>query len=108
MDNLNPSWASFTISSRNLCANDEHRPLLFEVVDWEASGSHQPIGHFTSTLFALQSREVTAGRLLHPKGKKKDVGTLVFDAIDVCKNHTCAFGPTTCPLSRIAQEDVLT
>jgi hypothetical protein len=88
MDNLNPNWASMTITTRKLCGNDPYRPLRFDVVDWEASGSHQPIGYFESTLSALQSREVVSGKLLHPKGKKKDVGTLVFDGVAVVKNHT--------------------
>eukprot|EP01043_Picozoa_sp_COSAG02_P028867 COSAG02_NODE_1771_length_10971_cov_19.931012_2_plen_615_part_00 len=87
-NDLNPMWPEFTVSSRHLTANDKDRPILFEVWDWEASGSHQLIGYFTTTLLELESQEVRQGALQHPKGKKKDVGTLLFESVRVERRHS--------------------
>lgn len=106
MDNLNPTWAEFTVSSRKICGNDPQRPVLFEVLDWESSGSHQPIGHFQAPLIALETGEVKHARLLHPKGKKKDVGTLIFNSVTVEKQHTfCDFLAGGCEIGLMTTID---
>ena len=105
-NNLNPSWPEFTLSSRVLTANDKQRPILFEVWDWEASGSHQMIGYFTTTLSELETREVQQGPLQHPKGKKKDVGTLLFESVRLERSHTfCDFLMGGCEVSLMAAID---
>ena len=106
MDNLNPSWLEFTVSSRHLTANDKQRPILFEVWDWESSGAHQMIGHFTTNLLQLETQEVRQGALLHPKGKKKDVGTLLFETVRVERSHSfCDFLMGGCEVSLMAAVD---
>eukprot|EP01051_Picozoa_sp_SAG22_P021063 SAG22_NODE_4501_length_1249_cov_3.079130_1_plen_252_part_01 len=42
--NCNPSWRPFAVSTKKLCNNEGGRPILVEVLDWEASGDHRPIG----------------------------------------------------------------
>ena len=51
--NVNPWWKPFAIPAKKLCANEVARPVLLEVLDWERSGAHRPIGYYTSTVGAL-------------------------------------------------------
>eukprot|EP01047_Picozoa_sp_COSAG01_P050518 COSAG01_NODE_5116_length_4457_cov_5.704161_4_plen_530_part_00 len=88
MSDVNPRWSPISISSRKLCSNDAHRPVLLEVMDWERSGAHRPLGYFTSTLHALASAASgTRLELKHPQGPaaagKKRVGMLVVDRCTV-------------------------
>ncbi|EFN57401.1 hypothetical protein CHLNCDRAFT_142828 [Chlorella variabilis] len=53
-NNLNPVWRPFQASMAQLCNGDAHRPLLFEVFDAEANGSHKFIGSWQGSLTALQ------------------------------------------------------
>lgn len=41
---LNPTWVPAKIPMTTLCNGDLQRPLRIEVVDWESSGKHQPMG----------------------------------------------------------------
>ena len=55
--------------------------------------------------FRLQS-EVREGALLHPKGKKKDVGALIFESVRVEKTHSfCDFLMGGCEVSLMAAID---
>ena len=75
-------------------------------MDWEANGSHQAIGHFTTSLAQLASGELKQAKLLHPKGKKKDVGTLIFDAVAVeALPSFCDFLVGGCELSLMVAID---
>ena len=106
MNNLDPSWPAFSCTSRHVNGNDKQRPILFEVWDYESSGSHQMIGHFTTTLLALEAGEVREGKLLHPQGKKKDVGTLVFESVAVEKSYSfCDYLMGGCEVSLMAAVD---
>lgn len=106
MNNLDPSWPAFSCTSRHVNGNDKQRPILFEVWDYESSGSHQMIGHFTTTLYALEAGEVREGKLLHPQGKKKDVGTLVFESVVVEKSYSfCDYLMGGCEVSLMAAVD---
>ncbi|KAL4428006.1 hypothetical protein ABPG75_002095 [Micractinium tetrahymenae] len=68
-NNLNPQWKPFQASMAQLCNCDAHRPLLIEVFDHNASGSHDLIGACQASLAALQDA-AAAGRglaLVNPK-----------------------------------------
>ena len=82
-NNVNPNWKPFSIPARKLCANDLARPLLLEVLDWERSGSHRPIGYYTTTVADLSAAGRQTVTLHHPQGKDKDVGTLEIIRCDV-------------------------
>ena len=82
-NNLNPRWAAFQLPARKLCNNEMSRPLLFEILDWELSGSHRPIGYYTTTLADLASGETRQVKLRHPTGSTKEVGSLVVDRCEI-------------------------
>jgi Ca2+-dependent lipid-binding protein len=65
--NVNPRWPEFRLGVRQLCNNEHSRPILFEVLDWESSGAHRPIGYHTTTLEKLASGEVKMAKLRHPQ-----------------------------------------
>jgi len=44
MNNLNPVWPALKVALGRLCAGDLSAPLLWECVDWDSNGSHDPIG----------------------------------------------------------------
>ena len=70
--NVNPRWKPFAIPAKKICANDLARPVLLEVLDWERSGAHRPIGYATTTVDALTSGGRATIQLRHPQGKGKD------------------------------------
>lgn len=82
-NNVNPNWRPFSIAARKMCANDLARPILLEVLDWERSGAHRPIGYHTTTVENLSSAGRHTIRLIHPQGKDKDVGCLEIVRCDV-------------------------
>ena len=82
-NNVNPNWRPFSIPARKMCANDLARPILLEVLDWERSGSHRPIGYYTTTVADLAGGGRHTVALHHPQGKEKDVGSLEIVRCDV-------------------------
>ncbi len=91
---LNPRWKSFDISLQRLCNGDLHRPIKFEVFDWNRSGKHEFIGSFTTTVNDLQN---TASNKRHSlinqdlrarKARYVNSGTLVIDGFTCVKQHT--------------------
>lgn len=80
MNNLNPSWKPYRIPFSLLCNGDFNRPLRIEVFDFDRDDSVDKIGHGDTTLAAMM-RPGWELKLLHPKGKNKDVGTVVGTAI---------------------------
>lgn len=42
--NLNPRWKPFKIETQTLCNNDEHRPLIISIWDWDRDGGDDFIG----------------------------------------------------------------
>jgi hypothetical protein len=81
--NLNPRWKPFTLTARKMCANDLARPILLEVLDWERSGAHRPIGYHTTTVAAMSAAGRQTLTLRHPQGNDKDVGALEILNCDV-------------------------
>jgi len=55
MKNLNPNWAPFEISARELCNSDHDRPLKIDIYDWDSDGTHDYIGSFTTSLSKLEA-----------------------------------------------------
>jgi len=55
MKNLNPTWAPFQISARDLCNSDHERPLKIDIYDWDSDGTHDYIGSFTTSLSKLET-----------------------------------------------------
>lgn len=55
-------------------------PYTSQVFDYDRDDSVEKIGHVDTTL-ALMSAPNWTGKLLHPKGKNKDVGTIMGTAI---------------------------
>jgi len=82
-NNVNPNWKPFSVPARKMCASDLARPILLEVLDWERSGAHRPIGYYTTTVSELSSAGRHTVTLRHPQGKEKDVGALEIVRCDV-------------------------
>jgi hypothetical protein len=71
---LNPTWKPFTLKVQTLCNGDLDRVIKVECYDWNQSGSHDLIGHFSTTV-----RELSRGPgvqneydVINPKKKAKD------------------------------------
>ena len=61
-NNLNPRWKPAEINLDLLCQLDLDKPIRFSLFDWEASGRHNPMGHFVTSV----------NRLLRSKAEKQD------------------------------------
>jgi len=91
MKTLNPTWAPFNVTVRDLCNNNYDRPLKVEVHDWNSSGSHDIIGSFVTSLAdlgtATEERKEYPVILDKKKGKKnyKNSGTVYLKTITVTK-----------------------
>ena len=91
MKTLNPTWAPFNITVRDLCNNNYDRPLKVDVYDWNSSGSHEIIGSFVTSLADLATAAVDRKEypviLDKKKGKKnyKNSGVVYMRSIDISK-----------------------
>jgi len=73
MKNLNPNWAPFSISARELCNSDHERPLKIDIYDWDSDGTHDYIGSFVTSLSKLESSaiEQTGIPVINDEKKRK-------------------------------------
>lgn len=91
MKTLNPTWAPFNITVRDLCNNNYDRPLKVDVYDWNSSGNHEIIGSFVTSLAdlatAAEERKEYPVILDKKKGKKnyKNSGTVYLKTVTVTK-----------------------
>jgi Ca2+-dependent lipid-binding protein len=73
---LDPVWRPFQLKNITLAVNDDAQ-FRINVIDWDANGSHDPIGHilisFKQFAEAIEKRQPF--KIIHYKGKAKDVGT---------------------------------
>eukprot|EP00736_Rhodelphis_marinus_P005477 Rmarinus@m.8941 len=76
-NNLDPTWKPFMLSQQQLCGGDPNSALHFQISDWDAHSASDPIGHYEVPISSLSGTNNPRFRLLHPKGKDKDVGYLV-------------------------------
>jgi len=67
--NLNPCWKSFEIESQTLCNNDEFRPIVILLYDWDKDGSDDFIGKIETTLNELSTKPQN---MIITKDKDKD------------------------------------
>jgi hypothetical protein len=74
-NNLNPSWPALRIPIQRLCNGDLQRPLRLDVNDWDDDDKFEEIGHLMVTAAELLTPG-WSGKLKHPRGKDKDVGTV--------------------------------
>lgn len=88
-NNLNPTWRPLRVSMASLCHCDEARPLLIEVYDHDASGSHDLIGRAEASLTQLQAA-ATQGQplpLVNPRKQGRpgytSSGALVVKSVTV-------------------------
>ena len=74
---LDPVWRPFQLKSSLLGANEDTQ-FRINVIDWDANSSHDPIGHILISFkqFAEAAEKRQPLKILHYKGKAKDVGTL--------------------------------
>eukprot|EP01096_Ripella_sp_DP13-Kostka_P000596 TRINITY_DN1064_c2_g1_i2.p1 TRINITY_DN1064_c2_g1~~TRINITY_DN1064_c2_g1_i2.p1 ORF type:complete len:956 (+),score=432.93 TRINITY_DN1064_c2_g1_i2:97-2964(+) len=95
---LDPAWRTFEISIQRLCNGDMNRPLRFDCIDWNPSGTEDFIGSTEITLNDLQQR-YQAGRnflslpLINPQlpARKKGYqrsGSLDFVQFSITQQHT--------------------
>eukprot|EP01084_Bolivina_argentea_P235650 396476_1 len=72
---LNPSWRAFQIESQTLCNNDEFRPIVILIYDWDSDGSDDYIGKIETTLDELRrcpsKMMITREKDKHKKKKKR-------------------------------------
>ncbi|KAJ3280419.1 hypothetical protein HK104_000671 [Borealophlyctis nickersoniae] len=76
MNTLDPVWQPATIPVATLCNGDYHRQMVFEIYDWDKSGSNDLIGTFRASLneltdAAAQSRSFA---VINPKKAEKKKG----------------------------------
>jgi Ca2+-dependent lipid-binding protein len=74
-NNLNPTWAPLRIPLQRLCNGDKNRPLQLMVNDFDKDDKCEEIGHLMVTTAELLTPG-WSGKLKHPRGKDKDVGTI--------------------------------
>ena len=92
--NLSPQWKQFDISLQQLCNGDIHRPLKFEVFDWNRSGKHEFIGEFKTSVHALDDNGLSKRHVLinaKLKAKKKSYvnsGAIIFDVYHTTKVYS--------------------
>jgi len=84
MKTLDPEWKILDIDLQKLSNNDPHRPLRFEVYDWDKHSEHDLIGVFeTSVHQILNERKefpIINARVREKKGKDyKDSGIFYFE-----------------------------
>eukprot|EP01084_Bolivina_argentea_P057865 105680_1 len=75
---LNPTWKSFQIESQTLCNNDEFRPIVILLYDWDKDGSDDYIGKIETSLNELTNKPqgmVIKRDKVKKKKKAKKLGT---------------------------------
>jgi hypothetical protein len=86
---LDPVWRPFQLKNILLGSNDDAM-FRINVIDWDANSSHDPIGHilisFKQFMEAVEKKQPL--KILHYKGKAKDVGTLDFNGTSFQKLPT--------------------
>ena len=92
MKTLNPNWAPFEISARELCNSDHERPLKIDIYDWNSDGTHDFIGSINTSLSKLETTaiEQTGIPVINEDKKRrkssyKNSGTLF---VEKCKIET--------------------
>ena len=78
-NNLSPTWKPLRVPLQRLCNGDLARPLKLEVLDYDKDDKFEEIGHLTVTAQELLTPG-WSGKLKHPRGKDKDVGTVNITA----------------------------
>ena len=78
-NNLSPTWKPLRVPLQRLCNGDMSRPLKLEVLDYDKDDKFEEIGHMTVTTQELLTPG-WSGKLKHPRGKDKDVGTVNITA----------------------------
>jgi hypothetical protein len=95
-NDLSPSWQPLRLPLQRLCNGDLQRPLRLEVLDYDEDDKFESIGWMMVTTQELL-QPGWQGKLKHPKGKDKDVGTVVVAAAQLvqepsfmeCVPHWC-------------------
>ena len=86
---LDPVWRPFQLKNILLGSNDDAM-FRINVIDWDANTSHDHIGHilisFKQFMEAVEKKQPL--KILHYKGKAKDVGTLDFNGTSFQKLPT--------------------
>ncbi|KAJ9464398.1 Protein BONZAI 3 [Diplonema papillatum] len=91
---INPSWKPIHTKTFRLCNNDFHRPLLFQLFDYNFVDSSKPrlIGQGRATLAALTSGAVKSVPLINERlaGNEGYVnsGDLVFDKAQLLTSYS--------------------
>ena len=88
---VKPTYRPMTVSTRELCNNNEERPIRFDVNDWNSSGKESLIGSFTTDLRTLKTAaieqrqfELINDKKRKSKGKKyKNSGVVYFTNVSV-------------------------
>ena len=85
-NNLDPVWRPFQLKNTLLGVNDDVQ-FRINVIDWDANSSHDPIGHVLISFkqFAEAAEKRQPIKILHYRGKAKDVGTLDFSGTTIQK-----------------------
>ena len=87
MNNLSPVWQPVRIPMQRLCNGDLQRPLRLDVNDYDSDDKFEPIGYLTVCAADLL-RPGWTGKLKHPKGKDKDVGSITVAAAQLLQEPT--------------------
>jgi Ca2+-dependent lipid-binding protein len=72
-NNLNPTWLPFSLTTQQLCGENEEQELKVSCFDYDSDGGHDLIGIFTTTW--KEMREATSREIqwecISPKKKSK-------------------------------------
>ena len=84
--NLNPKFPPFKIETQKLCNNDEYRPIIIEIWDWDSLTSDDYIGSVQKSLHELKNmpKKLQILKKKNNKNKKKgELNILLFKSENV-------------------------
>mmetsp|Transcript_26562 Transcript_26562/g.35472 ORF Transcript_26562/g.35472 Transcript_26562/m.35472 type:complete len:611 (+) Transcript_26562:146-1978(+) len=79
---LHPTW-SCRLPLQRVCNADLDRPILFEIFDWEKSGSHKDMGKVQTTVRRIL--DLPSFNIKHTKCNDSSAGTLKIQRAEIWK-----------------------
>lgn len=76
MNNLNPVWPVARIPLLNLCNGDINRPIIIEIWDYDADGTHDPMGAVQTSVKGLMDAGGKPFEVIEDKLKGTMIGTV--------------------------------
>jgi hypothetical protein len=102
MDNLNPSWAEIKLGIQSTCAGNVEGKIIIEIDDWDADGSHDPLGYVVTSWCELEAaaESGTPMVMFHPNNLSAPSARLDVSSCAACAAHLATSAPWARPLTR--------